>query len=162
MSAQLLRKHFLPRFGNTHLDPLGDGAVVPVEGGEIVLSTDTFVVSPLEFPGGNIGHLAVHGTVNDLAMMGATPRYLTAGFVLEEGLPFDLMDRILDAMAEAARAAGVVVATGDTKVVDRGKADGMFVNTTGVGILHEGFRPQPTGARPRSARPANSRSHPRR
>jgi hydrogenase expression/formation protein HypE len=151
MSARLLREHFLPRFGNAHLDRLGDGAVVPVEGGEIVLSTDTFVVSPLEFPGGNIGHLAVHGTVNDLAMMGATPRYLSAGFVLEEGLPFDVMDRILDAMAAAATAAGVVVVTGDTKVVDRGKADGMFVNTTGVGILHEGFRPGPTGGRPGDA-----------
>lgn len=148
MSAQLLREHFLPRFGNPHLDRLGDGAVVPVEGGEIVLSTDTFVVSPLEFPGGNIGHLAVNGTVNDLAMMGATPRYLSAGFVLEEGLPLDVLDRVLDAMAEAARGAGVTVVTGDTKVVDRGKADGMFVNTTGVGILHDGFRPQAARARP--------------
>lgn len=147
MSARLLREHFLPRFANPHLDPLGDGAVVPVEGGEIVLSTDTFVVSPLEFPGGNIGHLAVHGTVNDLAMMGATPRYLTAGFVLEEGLPFDVLDRILDAMAAAAAEAGVTIVTGDTKVVDRGKADGLFVNTTGVGILSAGFRPQPAGAR---------------
>jgi hydrogenase expression/formation protein HypE len=151
MSAQLLREHFLPRFGNAHLNRLGDGAVVPVEGGEIVLSTDTFVVSPLEFPGGNIGHLAVYGTVNDLAMMGATPLYLSAGFVLEEGLPFDVMDRILDAMAGAATAAGVAVVTGDTKVVDRGKADGMFVNTTGVGVLHDGFRPGPTGARPGDA-----------
>jgi hydrogenase expression/formation protein HypE len=151
MSAQLVREHFLPRFGNPHLDPLGDGAVVPVEGGEIVLSTDTFVVSPLEFPGGNIGHLAVHGTVNDLAMMGATPRYLTAGFVLEEGLPFDVLDRVLDAMAGCARAAGVTIVTGDTKVVDRGKADGMFVNTTGVGVLHDGFRPRPDAAQPGDA-----------
>ncbi|GMV08182.1 MAG: hydrogenase expression/formation protein HypE [Gemmatimonadota bacterium] len=148
MSAQLLREHFLPRFGNPHLDRLGDGAVVPVEGGEIVLSTDTFVVSPLEFPGGNIGHLAVNGTVNDLAMMGATPRYLSAGFVLEEGLPLDILDRVLDAMADAARGAGVTVVTGDTKVVDRGKADGMFVNTTGVGFLHGGFRPHAARARP--------------
>lgn len=151
MSAQLLREHFLPRFGNVYLAPLGDGAVVPVEGGEIVLSTDTFVVSPLEFPGGNIGHLAVHGTVNDLAMMGATPRYLSAGFVLEEGLPLEVLDRILDAMADAARAAGVTVVTGDTKVVDRGKADGMFVNTTGVGVLHDGFRPRPARAHPGDA-----------
>ncbi|MEJ2217335.1 MAG: hydrogenase expression/formation protein HypE [Gemmatimonadota bacterium] len=151
MSAQLLRDHFLPRFGNAHLNRLGDGAVVPVEGGEIVLSTDTFVVSPLEFPGGNIGHLAVNGTVNDLAMMGATPRYLSAGYVLEEGLPFDVLDRILDAMARSAEAAEVTVVTGDTKVVDRGKADGMFVNTTGVGILHDGFRPTPDGARPGDA-----------
>lgn len=151
MSARLLREHFLPRFGNPHLDRLGDGAVIPVEGGEIALSTDTFVVSPLEFPGGNIGHLAVHGTLNDLAMMGATPRYLSAGFVLEEGLPFDVLDRVLDAMAEAAGAAGVSIVTGDTKVVDRRKADGMFVNTTGVGLLHEGFRPDPRSARPGDA-----------
>ncbi len=151
MSAQLLREHFLPRFRNEHLDRLGDGAVVPVEGGEIVISTDTFVVSPLEFPGGNIGDLAVHGTVNDLAMMGATPRWLSAAFVLEEGLPFDVMDRILNAMARAAAAAGVAVVTGDTKVVDRGKADGMFVNTTGVGVLHDGFRPRPDSARPGDA-----------
>jgi hydrogenase expression/formation protein HypE len=151
MSAQLLREHFLPRFANPWLDRLGDGAVVPVEGAEIAISTDTFVVSPLEFPGGNIGHLAIHGTLNDLAMMGATPRWLSVGFVLEEGLPFDLLDRVLDAMAQATAAAGVSVVTGDTKVVDRGKADGMFVNTTGVGMLHDGFRPDPRGARPGDA-----------
>ena len=94
MSAQLLRERFLPRFGNAYLDELGDGACVTVEGGRIVMSTDTFVVSPLEFPGGNIGHLAIHGTVNDLAMMGATPKYLSAGFVLEEGLELDVLDRV--------------------------------------------------------------------
>jgi hydrogenase expression/formation protein HypE len=148
MSAQLLRDRFLPRFGNRYLHGLGDGALVPVEGMEVVVSTDTFVVSPLEFPGGNIGHLAVHGTVNDLAMMGATPKYLSAGFVLEEGLEFDVLDRVLDAMAEAAAACGVQVVTGDTKVVDRGKADGLFVNTTGIGFLSGGFRPSPAGARP--------------
>jgi hydrogenase expression/formation protein HypE len=105
-------------------------------------------VSPLEFPGGNIGHLAVHGTVNDLAMMGATPRYLSAGFVLEEGLDFAVLDRVLDAMAEASAACGVQIVTGDTKVVDRGKADGLFVNTTGIGFLSGGFRPSPARARP--------------
>lgn len=151
MSARLLRERFLPRFGNPHLAPLGDGALVPVRGEEIVLSTDSFVVSPLEFPGGNIGHLAVHGTVNDLAMMGAEPTYLSAGFILEEGLSFDVLDRILDSMREAAEAAGVAVVTGDTKVVDRGKADGMFINTTGVGMLHPGFRPAPQAARPGDA-----------
>ena len=147
MSAQLLRERFMPRFGNPYLADLGDGALVPVEGLEVVVSTDTFVVSPLEFPGGNIGHLAVHGTVNDLAMMGATPRYLSAGFVLEEGLPFDVLDRVLDAMAETASACGVQIVTGDTKVVDRGKADGLFVNTTGIGFLSGGFRPSPLRAR---------------
>jgi hydrogenase expression/formation protein HypE len=148
MSAHLLRERFLPRFGNSYLEGLGDGALVPIEGMEVVLSTDTFVVSPLEFPGGNIGHLAVHGTVNDLAMMGATPRYLSAGFVLEEGLPFAVLDRVLDAMAECAAACGVQIVTGDTKVVDRGKADGLFVNTTGIGFLSGGFRPSPDRARP--------------
>ncbi|MEJ2206160.1 MAG: hydrogenase expression/formation protein HypE [Gemmatimonadota bacterium] len=151
MSARLLEERFLPRFGNRHLSPLGDGAVVPVSGEEIVISTDSFVVSPLEFPGGNIGHLAVHGTVNDLAMMGADPTYLSAGFILEEGLSFEVLDRILDAMTEAADAAGVAVVTGDTKVVDRGKADGMFINTTGVGMLHAGFRPNPQGVCPGDA-----------
>lgn len=148
MSAQLLHERFLPRFGNDWLSELGDGALVGVEGGEVVLSTDTFVVSPLEFPGGNIGHLAVHGTVNDVAMMGAVPKYLSAGFVLEEGLDFALLDRILDAMRDAAEACGVPVVTGDTKVVDRGKADGLFVNTTGLGFLTPGFRPGPRRARP--------------
>jgi len=148
MSARLLRDRFLPRFGNTYLAGLGDGARVPVEGTAVVISTDTFVVSPLEFPGGNIGHLAVHGTVNDLAMMGAVPKYLSAGFVLEEGLELDILDRILDAMTETAAACGVHIVTGDTKVVDRGKADGLFVNTTGVGFLTDGFRPGPDLARP--------------
>jgi hydrogenase expression/formation protein HypE len=148
MSAQLLRDRFLPRFGSAHLRALGDGALVPVEGGEIVISTDTFVVSPLEFPGGNIGHLAIHGTVNDLAMMGATPRYLSVGFVLEEGLELPLLDRILDSMRDTAEACGIEVVTGDTKVVERGKADGLFVNTTGVGFLPPGFRPGPDRAEP--------------
>lgn len=147
LSARLLRDHFLPRFGNRHLHELGDGAVVPVAGGDVVISTDTFVVSPLEFPGGDIGRLAVHGTVNDLAMMGSIPRYLSAGFVLEEGLELDLLDRILDSMADCAEACGVEVVTGDTKVVERGKADGLYVNTTGVGETFAGFRPGPSKVR---------------
>jgi len=147
MSAELLRERFLPRFASPFLAELGDGARVPVSGSEVVVSTDTFVVSPIEFPGGNIGHLAVHGTVNDLAMMGATPKYLSAGFVLEEGLELAVLDRVLDAMAAAAEACGVEIVTGDTKVVDRGRADGLYVNTTGIGFLHDGFRPSPTRAR---------------
>jgi len=146
MSAELLRDRFLPRFGNPFLAELGDGARIPVSGSEVVVSTDTFVVSPIEFPGGNIGHLAVHGTVNDLAMMGATPRYLSAGFVLEEGLELAVLDRVLDAMATAAAACGVEIVTGDTKVVERGRADGLYVNTTGIGFLHDGFRPSPVRA----------------
>ncbi len=148
MSASLLRDRFMPRFSNRWLDELADGARVPYDGLEVAISTDTFVVSPLEFPGGNIGHLAVHGTVNDLAMVGATPRYLSVGFVLEEGLDLGLLDRVLDAMARSAAACGVEVVTGDTKVVDRGKGDGLFVNTTGIGFPWPGFRPSPTRARP--------------
>ena len=147
MSAALLRERFLPRFGNAILSRLGDAAVVGIGGAELAISTDTFVVSPLEFPGGNVGSLAVHGTLNDLAMMGARPLYLAAGFVLEEGLPFDVLDRILVAMSEAAREANVEIVTGDTKVVERGKADGVFINTTGIGLLDGGFRPGPERAR---------------
>lgn len=148
LSASLLKERFLPRFSNDALRALGDAAVVPFAGGTAVISTDTFVVSPLEFPGGDIGSLAVHGTLNDLAMMGAAPLYLAAGFILEEGLPFALLDRILDSMAEASRRAGVPVVTGDTKVVERGKADGLFINTTGFGRLDDSFAPSPSRARP--------------
>ena len=146
LSAALLRDRFLPRFGNDVLEQLGDASIVAVSGDEIAVSTDSFVVSPLEFPGGNIGHLAVHGTVNDLAMAGAEPQYLSVGFILEEGLSLDLLDRVLAAMESAARDAGVIVVTGDTKVVERGKADGMFINTTGIGRVDPSFRPDPTRA----------------
>lgn len=147
MSAALLRDRFLPHFANDVLAQLGDAAVVDVGGQALAISTDTFVVQPLEFPGGNIGSLAVHGTVNDLAMMGARPCWLSAGFVLEEGLPFDVLDRVVRSMADAARAAGVLLVTGDTKVVERGKADGIFINTTGVGLRPADFAPAPTRAR---------------
>jgi len=147
MSAELLRTHFLPLLDNPVLRQLGDAAVVLVPGGEIAMSTDTFVVSPLEFPGGNIGSLAVHGTLNDLAMMGARPRFLSTGFVLEEGLPFEILDRAIAAMAAAARENNVLLVAGDTKVVERGRADGMYVNTTGVGIIDAKFRPRPDAVR---------------
>lgn len=147
MSAALLRERFLPHLANPTLEQLGDAAVVPVFDGEIAISTDTFVVSPIEFPGGNIGSLAVHGTLNDIAMMGAVPRFLAAGFVIEEGLPYDVLDRVIVAMAEAARAAGVPLVTGDTKVVERGKADGLYINTTGIGTLDGPSRPAPDRAR---------------
>jgi hydrogenase expression/formation protein HypE len=151
LSAALLRDRFLPRFANPVLSALGDGAVVGIGEEEIALSTDTFVVQPLEFPGGDIGLLAVNGTLNDVAMMGAEPLYLSAGFVLEEGLALHVLDRILDSMSGAARSAGVLLVTGDTKVVERGKADGMYVNTTGLGRLRPGFRPAPDRARPGDA-----------
>lgn len=146
MSATLLRERFLPAFRNDILTQLGDAAIVDVAGQPLAISTDTFVVQPLEFPGGNIGSLAVHGTVNDLAMMGAEPRWLSAGFVLEEGLPLDVLDRVVAAMADAAGAAGVLLVTGDTKVVERGKADGIFINTTGIGVRPNGFAPAPARA----------------
>jgi hydrogenase expression/formation protein HypE len=151
LSAALLRERFLPHFANPVLSRLGDAATFGLGGADLAVSTDTFVVSPLEFPGGNIGTLAVHGTVNDLAMMGAEPRYLAAGFVLEEGLPFDLLDRVLASMAAAAREDGVSIVTGDTKVVERGKADGLFINTTGIGLVGPGFRPDPVAGRPGDA-----------
>jgi hydrogenase expression/formation protein HypE len=147
MSAALLKERFLPLLDNPVLRQLGDAGVVPVHGGEIAMSTDTFVVSPLVFPGGNIGSLAVHGTLNDLAMMGARPHFLSTGFVLEEGLPFATLDRVIAAMAEAARENGVMLIAGDTKVVERGRADGLYVNTTGIGILDESFRPRPDAVR---------------
>jgi hydrogenase expression/formation protein HypE len=151
MSAALVRERFLPLLHNDILAQLGDAAIVGVGNQTLAISTDTFVVQPLEFPGGNIGSLAVHGTVNDLAMMGAQPRWLSAGFVLEEGLPFDVLDRVVHAMAEAAAAAGVLLVAGDTKVVERGKADGIFINTTGVGVCPANFAPAPARAQPGDA-----------
>lgn len=148
MSAALLRDRFLVHLDNPVLAALGDAAVVPVDAGDIVVSTDSFVVSPIEFPNGTIGSLAVHGTLNDLAMMGAVPRYLTAGFILEEGLAIDRLDRIVADLAGAARRAGVPVVTGDTKVVERGKADGLYINTTGIGLQDPLLRPRPDAVRP--------------
>jgi hydrogenase expression/formation protein HypE len=151
LSAQLVSRHFLPVFDNPALMPLGDASIVEGPGGELAISTDSFVVHPLEFPGGNIGSLAVHGTLNDVCMMGARPLCLTAGFVLEEGLPLALLDRVAGAMARAAREAGVPIVAGDTKVVERGKADGLFINTTGVGVMDGTFRPAPARAAPGDA-----------
>jgi hydrogenase expression/formation protein HypE len=147
LSAALLTERFLPHLRNPVLEQLGDAAVLPVNGRDVAISTDTFVVSPVEFPGGNIGSLSVHGTLNDLAMVGARPVCLTVGFVLEEGLDLALLDRVLASMAEAAGAAGVPVVTGDTKVVERGKADKLYINTTGIGELRGDFRPTPERVR---------------
>jgi hydrogenase expression/formation protein HypE len=146
MSSMLLRERFLPAFPGEVLRQLGDGAVLHLGDSELVVSTDSFVVTPLEFPGGNIGDLAVNGTVNDVAMMGAVPRYLCAGFILEEGFPFEVLDRVLASMSAAAKVAGVSLVAGDTKVVERGKADGLFINTTGIGERRPDFRPGPDQA----------------
>lgn len=146
LSAELLREHVFPYFDSPALRELGDAAVVPLNGSTVAVSTDAFVVNPLEFPGGDIGVLAVHGTMNDLAMMGAEPRYLTVSFILEEGLSIARFDRIVASMARAARDAGVAIVAGDTKVVERGKADGLFVTTTGIGVVDPAFRPSPARA----------------
>ena len=137
--AQLIAELFARHLGNEYLDQGNDGARLPQAGGRLVVSTDCHVVSPLFFPGGDIGSLAVHGTVNDVAVMGATPLYLTAGFILEEGLPLADLARIVASMAEAANRAGVRLVAGDTKVVEQGKGDGLFITTTGVGVLPEGL-----------------------
>ena len=126
---------FLEAFRNPVLETLDDGALLQVNGARLVFTTDSFVVSPLFFPGGDIGDLAVNGTVNDLAVCGARPRFLSAGFILEEGFPVADLKGIVDSLAAAARRAGVEVVTGDTKVVQRGKADGCYINTAGVGVL---------------------------
>lgn len=139
MSAELVGKFFQPRFSNPILDRLDDQAVLPRPAGRLAFSTDTFVVDPLFFPGGSIGDLAVNGTVNDVCMGGATPLYLSAGFILEEGLPLATLHRILLDMEKAARQAGVVVVTGDTKVVPRGSCDKIFINTSGLGVVPEGL-----------------------
>lgn len=126
-----------PAFSNPLLDPMDDAATFAIDGtgSRIAFTTDSYVVSPLFFPGGDIGKLAVHGTINDLSMSGATPLYLSAGFILEEGFPIADLRRIVSSMAKAASEAGVSIVTGDTKVVQRGKADGMFINTAGVGVI---------------------------
>ena len=136
--ADLIELLFRQAFDNPLLNQANDQACFEVAAGRMVLTTDSFVISPLFFPGGNIGSLAVHGTVNDLAMGGARPLYLTAGFILEEGFPLKDLARIVDAMAQAAREAGVLIVTGDTKVVEHGKGDGVFINTAGVGRVLDG------------------------
>src|SRR5262245_41438218 len=133
MTAELIGRYFLPALRNPHLERLDDQAVLEVPGGRLAFTTDAHVVTPLFFPGGDIGTLAVNGTVNDLAMAGARPLYLSAAFILEEGFPLADLARIVSSVSAAAKDAGVQVVTGDTKVVDRGKADGCFITTSGVG-----------------------------
>jgi hydrogenase expression/formation protein HypE len=136
--AQLVDELFRSAFDNPVLDRGDDQAQLDVGAGRIAFTTDSYVISPLFFPGGDIGSLAVHGTVNDLAMAGAVPKWLSAGFIIEEGFPLADLKRIVDSMAAAARAAGVQVVTGDTKVVERGKGDGVFINTAGIGVVPVG------------------------
>jgi len=138
LTHQLIEKIFIPAFANDALEQRHDGAVVSVNGARLAFTTDSFVVRPLIFPGGNIGDLAVNGTVNDLAMCGARPLYLSAGFILEEGLEMETLRTVVNSMREAAANAGVKLVTGDTKVVDKGKGDGVFINTSGIGVIESG------------------------
>ncbi|MEV4086734.1 AIR synthase related protein, partial [Nonomuraea fuscirosea] len=153
----LVQAVFLEAFRNPLLEPLEDGATLRLGAGEegvrvnLAFTTDSYVVSPLFFPGGDIGDLAVNGTVNDLAMCGARPRYLSAGFILEEGLPVEDLRRIAASMAAAAAAAEVEIVTGDTKVVQRGRADGCYITTTGVGIIERPVTLSSAAARPGDA-----------
>jgi hydrogenase expression/formation protein HypE len=134
MMHRLLENVFLPAFFNPVLATQHDGAALTIDTTRLAFTTDSFVVRPLFFPGGDIGTLAVNGTVNDLAMCGARPLYLSAGFILEEGLPLETLERVVTSMREAAAAAGVQIVTGDTKVVDKGKGDGIYINTAGIGL----------------------------
>jgi len=151
LMRQLLESLFLPAFQSPELDARHDGADLRVGGARLAFTTDSYVVRPLFFPGGDIGTLAVNGTVNDLAMCGARPLYLSCGFILEEGLPTSDLDRVVRSMRAAADAAGVRLVTGDTKVVDRGGADGLFVNTSGIGAIGHDLVIAPASVQPGDA-----------
>ncbi len=148
LSADLIRDVFLPAFRNPVLDRLDDQAIVSVNGSRLAFTTDSFVVKPLFFPGGDIGSLAVHGTVNDLAMGGARALFLSAAFILEEGLSMDVLRRVVRSMHDAAAAAGVQIVTGDTKVVEKGCGDQLFITTTGLGIVADGVNLSANRAQP--------------
>jgi hydrogenase expression/formation protein HypE len=151
LTNQLIEKIFLPAFSNPALAARHDGAVVKLGETRLAFTTDGYVVRPLLFPGGNIGDLAVYGTVNDLAMCGARPLYLSAGFILEEGLPMETLRTVVASMREAAGRAGVTLVAGDTKVVDKGKGDGMFITTAGIGVVECGREIGPASVQPGDA-----------
>ncbi|HTW90016.1 MAG TPA: hydrogenase expression/formation protein HypE [Candidatus Binataceae bacterium] len=148
LSAELIEKVFVSRFRNATLEKMDDQAVLAIGGARVAFTTDSFVVTPIFFPGGDIGTLAVNGTVNDLAMGGAKPLYLAAAFILEEGLPASDLARVVDSMAQSAQNAGVQFVTGDTKVVNRGKGDKVFITTTGIGLVDRGTQLSADRARP--------------
>ena len=150
MTGKLIEEIFLPAFGSNG-QPQHDSAILAAPAGSIAVTTDSFVVHPLEFPGGDIGSLAVHGTVNDLAMSGARALYLTAGFILEEGLDTAILSRIARSMGQAARQAGVTIVAGDTKVVEQGKGDGLYINTSGIGVIEHTLAIAPASIRPGDA-----------
>lgn len=136
-TRKLITDRILTRFGNEHLNQLSDATHLNVSSDRIAFSTDSYVVSPLTFPGGDIGSMSVYGTVNDLSVSGAIPKWISLGLIVEEGLPFSVLDRVLDSISAAAKRCQVHVVAGDTKVVPRGKADGIFINTTGIGEVHK-------------------------
>lgn len=144
---ELIERVFLASFRNAPLEARHDSAVIELGGVRLAMTTDSYVVHPLFFPGGDIGSMAVHGTINDLAMSGARPAYLSAGYIIEEGLPIETLTRIAGSMAHAAAACGVQVVTGDTKVVDKGKGDGLFINTAGIGIIDHSLHISPQSVR---------------
>jgi hydrogenase expression/formation protein HypE len=148
LSADLLKDVFLPALGNPVLNKLDDQAILSLNGIRLAITTDSFVVKPLFFRGGDIGSLAVHGTINDLAMGGAEPLWLTVAFILEEGLPLETLQRVVASMQQAASSAGVQIVTGDTKVVEKGGADGLFINTTGIGRVRDGVSLSTSQAQP--------------
>jgi hydrogenase expression/formation protein HypE len=147
LTQQMIQKMFLPQFQNEFLETLHDGAILSLNGVRLAFSTDSYVVNPIFFPGGDIGKLAINGTVNDLAMCGASPMYLSVAFIIEEGFPMEDLWRVVLSMQGAARRADVTLVTGDTKVVDRGKGDKIFVNTSGVGMIIPGVEISPTRAK---------------
>ncbi len=151
LSAELLQQVFLPAFRNPTLSSLNDQAIVNVDGMRLAFTTDSFVVKPLFFPGGDIGSLAVNGTINDLAMGGAEPMFLSAAFILEEGLPLEILRQVVASLGRAAAEAGVIVVTGDTKVVEKGKGDGLFINTSGIGRVRPGINLSADQAQPGDA-----------
>jgi hydrogenase expression/formation protein HypE len=151
LSAELLQKVFLPAFTNPTLNGLNDQALLYVNGVRLAFTTDSFVVKPLFFPGGDIGSLAVNGTINDLAVGGAEPLYLSIAFILEEGLPLETLQKVVASVGRAAQEAGVAVVTGDTKVVEKGKGDGLFINTSGIGRVPPGINLSADQARPGDA-----------
>ncbi|MEW5960451.1 MAG: hydrogenase expression/formation protein HypE [Chloroflexota bacterium] len=148
LTQMLIDRMFVPAFDNPTLETLHDGAILEANGTRLAFSTDSFVINPLFFPGGDIGSLAVHGTVNDLAMCGARPLGLSSALILEEGLPMADLWRVVQSMQQAAQAVGVPIVTGDTKVVDRGKGDGVFINTAGLGLIPAGVHVSPRRVRP--------------
>jgi len=147
LSHQLIKSVFASQFKNDLLEPLNDGAIFSVGGIRFAFSTDSYVINPIFFPGGDIGKLAVNGTVNDLSMCGARPLYLSSAFIIEEGLPMDELWRVVRSMGDAAKAAGILLVTGDTKVVDRGKGDKIFINTSGIGVIPDGIEISPRRAK---------------